>query len=68
MMDSRKILKGIVALVMAAVLVVLIMLTVAHVQSGLGDSNAKMMLGAYVLMMLYAAYRMFMNIRDIFRS
>ena len=68
MRDYRKILKGLVALVMAAVLVVLVMLTVAHVQSGLADSNAKIMLGAYSLMMLYAAYRLFMNIRDIFRS
>lgn len=67
-MDHRKILKALVAIVMAAVLVVLIMLTVNHVQSGLMTSNSKLMLAAYALMMLYAAYRIFVNIRDIFRS
>lgn len=68
MMDHRKILKGLVALVMAAVLVVLVMLTVTHVQSGLLTSNSKLMLGAYVLMIIYAFYRVFVNVRDIFRS
>lgn len=68
MMDHRKILKGLVALVMTAVLVVLVMLTITHVQSGLLTNNSKLMLGAYILMMLYAGYRVFVNVRDIFRS
>lgn len=61
-------LKGLVALVMTAVLVVLVMLTITHVQAGLITNNSKLMLGAYVLMMIYAAYRVFVNVRDIFRS
>lgn len=67
-MDHRKMLKGLVALVMTAVLVVLVMLTITHVQAGLITNNSKLMLGAYVLMMIYAAYRVFVNVRDIFRS
>lgn len=67
-MNPHKILKGLVAVVMAAVLVVLAMLTIKHVQAGIMTQNQKLMLGAYVLMMLYAAYRLFVNIRDIFRS
>ena len=67
-MDHRKILKGLVALVMTAVLVVLIMLTANHVQAGIMTSNQKITLAAYVLMMLYAAYRIFVNVRDIFKS
>lgn len=67
-MDHRKILKGLVALVMAAVLVVLVMLTVNHLQVGIMTNNQKLTLAAYVLMMLYAAYRIFVNVRDIFRS
>jgi hypothetical protein len=67
-MNPHKILKGLVAVVMAAVLVVLAMLTINHVQAGIMTQNQKLMLGAYVLMMLYAAYRLFVNIRDIFRS
>lgn len=67
-MNPHKILKGLVAVVMAAVLVVLAMLTITHVQAGIMTQNQKIMLGAYVLMILYAAYRLFVNIRDIFRS
>jgi uncharacterized membrane protein len=67
-MNPHKILKGLVAVVMATVLVVLAMLTIKHVQTGIMTQNQKLMLGAYVLMMLYAAYRLFVNIRDIFRS
>ena len=67
-MNPHKILKGLVAVVMAAVLVVLALLTITHVQAGIMTQNQKIMLGAYVLMMLYAGFRLFVNIRDIFRS
>ena len=67
-MDHRKIMKGMVALVMAAVLVVLVMLTITHVQSGIVTQSSKLMLGGYIIMMAYAAYRVYSNIRDIFRS
>ena len=67
-MNPHKILKGLVAVVMAALLVVLSMLTVAHVQAGILTQNQKLMLGAYILMIAYAAYRLIVNIRDIFRS
>lgn len=68
MIDHRKIMKGLVALVMAAVLVVLVMFTVTHVQAGIVTQSSKLMLGGYILMMAYAAYRVFVNVRDIFRS
>lgn len=68
MMDHKKIMKGLVALVMTAVLVVLVMLTITHVQAGIVTQSSKIMLGGYILMMAYAAYRIFSNIRDIFRS
>ena len=67
-MNPHKILKGLVAVVMAAVLVVLAMLTINHVQAGIMTQNQKLMLGAYVLMMLYAGYRMVVNIKDIFKK
>ena len=68
MMDHKKILKCLVALVMAAVLVVLVMLAITHIQSGLLTQNSKVMLGGYVLMIAYAGFRLFANVRDIFRS
>lgn len=67
-MNQHKILKAMVAVVMAAVLVVLIMLTVNHIKAGLLTSNSKLMLAAYIAMILYASYRIFVNIREIFRG
>lgn len=58
--------KGLVALVMAAVLVVLVLLTVEQVKAGLETSYSKLMLAGYVALMVYAAYRIFANIRDMF--
>ena len=56
-MDNRKILKGLVAVVMIAVIVVLVLITVAHVRMGL-----------YLAMMCYAGYRVFVCVRDIIRK
>ena len=67
-MDHRKIMKALVAIVMAAVLVVLVMLTVNHEKAGLMTTNSKLMLAGYVAMMFYAAYRIFANIRDCLKS
>lgn len=67
-MNPHKILKGLVSVVMAAVLVVLAMLTITHVQAGIMTQKQKLMLGAYILMMLYAGYRMVVNIIDIFKK
>ena len=67
-MDHRKIMKGLVALVMTAVIVVLVMLTITHVHSGITTQSSKLMLGGYILMIVYAAFRVFSNVSDIFRS
>lgn len=67
-MNPHKILKGIVAVIMAAVLVVLAMLTINHIQAGIMTQNQKIMLCAYILMMVYAGYRMVVNIIDIFKK
>lgn len=67
-MNPHKILKGLVAVIMAAVLVVLAMLTINHIQAGIMTQNQKIMLGAYILMMVYAGYRMVVNIIDILKK
>lgn len=67
-MDHRKIMKALVAIVMTAALVILILLIVNQVKAGLTASNSKMMLAGYAAMALYAAYRIYANIRDIFKS
>ena len=67
-MDQRKILKSLVLIVMTAALVVLVLAASAHAEKGLHTSNSKLMFGAYILMGLYAAYRIIVNISDIFKK
>ena len=56
-MDHKKILKGLVLIVMAAALAIIVLAADAHVKKGLATSESKLMLGAYILMGLYAAFR-----------
>ena len=67
-MDHTKILKALVAIVMTAVLAILIMLIVAHIRNGLATSNSKLMLAAYILMSVYALYRLYINIKGILKK
>lgn len=67
-MDGRKILKGLVAVVMTAAAVVLVLISVAQVRMGLETGSAKLMLAMYLAMICYAAWRAFASIRDIFRK
>ena len=53
---------------MAAVMVVLVLLIVNHVKMGLDTSNAKLVLALYVVMMGYALYRIFSNLKDVFKK
>ncbi len=67
-MDQRKILKGLVVILMSAALAVIVLAASAHAERGLATANSKLMLGAYILMGLYAVYRIFLNINDIFKK
>ena len=65
---NSKILNGLVAAGMAAVIVVIVIIMVAHIRMGLDSSNAKLMLVLYIAMICYAGYRIFTNLRDIFKK
>lgn len=67
-MDTKKIYKALVILVMAAALAVIVIAASSHAEKGLATQESKLILGAYVLMGIYAAFRILVNIRDIFRS
>lgn len=65
---NSKIMKGLVAAVMAAVVVIISIILVNHIRMGLETSNAKLMLALYVAMIGYALFRIYGNIRDIFKK
>ena len=67
-MNNNKILKGLVAMLMMAVMVVLVLLIVNQIKMGTEVSNAKTMLAVYGLMFCYAAYRVYANLRDMFKK
>ncbi len=67
-MDTKKIYKALVILVMAAALAVIVIAASSHAEKGLATQESKLILGAYVLMGIYAAFRILVNVRDIFRS
>lgn len=67
-MNNNKILKGLVALLMLAVMVVLVLLIINQVKTGTELSNAKTMLAVYGLMLCYAGYRVYANLRDMFKK
>ena len=66
MMNPRKILNGLVAVIMAAAIVVLVTLIVNRFQLGIETTNHKLVLCGYGLMIVYAGYRLYKNIRDLF--
>ncbi len=68
MFTGNKILKVVYAIFMAAVLAAVIAFMVVHIKAGLGTQNAKLVLAAYVLLTLWASYRLFTLLRDIVRK
>lgn len=63
---NNKILPIFVAVIMTVIAVVLVLLLISHVSMGIETSESKWMLVLYVAMLLYAAYRIYSNLRDIF--
>ncbi len=65
---NNKILKGLTAAVMTAVIVILALITASHIRMGLETSNSRLMLALYIAMIGYAMFRVVANLRDIFRK
>ncbi|MBR5198675.1 MAG: hypothetical protein IKW20_02455 [Bacteroidales bacterium] len=65
---NNKILKGLVAVLMLAVMVVLVLLIINEKRMLTGEQDSKTMLVVYGLMFCYAAYRVYANIRDMFKK
>lgn len=53
---------------MAIILVSLVVFMVIHVSTGLDGHNAKILLAGYVLLIIWAAYRLVCLIRSIIRK
>lgn len=53
------------AVFMALVLVCVIVFMIIHIKSGVADVNSKLMLGGYVLILIWASQRLYTLVKDI---
>ena len=62
---GNKALKIFYAVFMALMLVVLTVFMIIHIRAGLDGTNAKILLAGYVLLIIWAARRLFSLIRNL---
>lgn len=65
---GKNALKIFYAAFMALILVSMVVFMVIHICAGLDGQNAKLLLGGYILLIIWASYRIFTLIRDITRK
>ncbi len=67
-MMGNNVLKIFYAVFMTLILAAMVVFMVIHIRAGLDGQNAKLLLGGYILLILWAVYRIFTLIRDITRK
>ena len=67
-MNSSKIIKGVSALVFLGVSVILVFLMVQELKNGLGSIEKKGFLAMYAALLVYALFRVFVLLKDVFRK
>ena len=65
---GNNVLKIFYAVFMTLILTAMVVFMVIHIRAGLDGQNAKLLLGGYILLILWAVYRIFTLIRDITRK
>ena len=53
------------AAMMVLAIIALVVFMIVHIKTGLAETNAKLMLAAYVLMILWAGFRLFSIIKSL---
>lgn len=64
---GKKALKIFYAALMVLILAAMVVFMIIHIRAGLDGLNAKLLLGGYILLILWASYRIFTLVRDIIR-
>ncbi|MBO5108154.1 MAG: hypothetical protein J6B97_06950 [Bacteroidales bacterium] len=67
-MMGNKALKIFYAAFMTLILAAMVVFMVIHIRAGLDGQTAKLLLGGYILLIIWASYRIFTLIRDITRK
>lgn len=67
-MMGNKALKIFYAAFMTLILAAMVVFMVIHIRAGLDGQTAKLLLGGYILLIIWASYRIFTLIRDTTRK
>ena len=67
-MMGNKALKIFYAAFMTLILAAMVVFMVIHIRAGRDGQTAKLLLGGYILLIIWASYRIFTLIRDITRK
>ncbi len=62
---GNKVLKIFYAVFMTFILVTLVIFTIMHIREGLSGSYNKLMLAGYILLLLWAGFRVFTLVREL---
>lgn len=65
---NNRIFKIVYAVVIAVIMLALVAFMIIHVRNGLAGQNAKLLLGGYILMLIWAGMRFYTLIKDILRN
>jgi hypothetical protein len=62
---GNKALRIFLAVMMTLAIIALVVFMIVHIKAGLDGPNAKLMLAAYVLMIIWAAFRLLATIKSL---
>lgn len=62
---SKKIFTICYAVLMALIIVALVVFMIIHIKAGVVGANAKLLLGAYVLMLIWASFRLYTIVKSL---
>ena len=61
----NKALRIFIAAMMSLAIIALVVFMIVHIKAGLEEVNAKLLLGGYILMIIWAAIRLFSKIKSL---
>ena len=65
---GNKVFRIFFAAMMTLAIIALVVFMIVHVRAGLDGANAKLLLAAYVLMIIWAGFRLFATVKSLLRK
>lgn len=65
---GKKVLKIFYAVFMVLILAALVVFMITHIKVGIEGSNAKLLLAGYIMLIVWAAFRIFTLVKEILKK